>query len=99
MNKSPCQVLYNWPHVDSFIKIFGYACFSNLKPYDRHKLDFSIKKCVFLKYNSSRKGYKYLNKSRGIYIARYVILNENDFSFLGDVFQELQNHIWLTLKF
>jgi hypothetical protein len=68
------------------LRIFGCACWPHLRPYNKHKLDFRSKPCIFLGYSSLHKGYKCLDKDYGrvcvyIYISRDVIFVDSIFSF------------------
>ena len=54
---------------------------STVKTLQQHKLDFHTQKCVFIGYNPMHKGYKCLDKSGRIYIARHVMLNESEFPY------------------
>jgi hypothetical protein len=65
-----------------FLKVFGCACWPNLRLYNSHKLTLRSKECVFVGYSSSHKGYKCLDRSSGrIYISRDVVFDENKFPF------------------
>lgn len=55
------------PNYSSF-KVFGNTCFPHLRPYNDHKLQFSILACTFLGYCYAYKGYKYLAPNGRIYI-------------------------------
>lgn len=57
-NKSPYFMVHHKPPEYSFLKSFGYECLPNLRPYNRHKLNFRSTSCLFLGYSSSHKGYK-----------------------------------------
>jgi hypothetical protein len=66
----------------SFLRVFGCACWPNLRPYNKHKLQFRSKKCVFLGYSTLHKGYKCLDTSSGcVYISRDVVFDESVFPF------------------
>jgi hypothetical protein len=66
----------------SFLRIFGCACWPNLRPYNRQKLNFRSKQCVFLRYSSLHKGYKCLDISTGrVYISRDIVFDENILPF------------------
>ena len=72
-NVSSCQTLYVVPNY-SFLKVFGCSNFPFLRPYNQHKLQFRLVKCVFLGCNSKHKGYLCLDILFGkIYISRHVI--------------------------
>jgi hypothetical protein len=64
------------------LKVFGCACWPHLRPYNKHKLSFRSKECVFLGYSASHKGYKCLDIDSGrVYVSRDVIFDENVFPF------------------
>ena len=66
----------------TFFKVFGCACWPNLRPYNKHKLEFRSKQCVFLGYSPLHKGYKCLHvSSNRVYISRDVVFDENVFPF------------------
>jgi hypothetical protein len=81
-NKCPLERLFNTPPNYSLLRVFGCACWTNFRPYNKHKLSFRSKECVFLGYSSLHKGYKCLDPDSGrVYISRDVIFDENIFSF------------------
>jgi len=68
----------------SFLRVFGCACWPNLRPYNKHKLQFRSKRCVFLGYRTIHKGYKCLDVSSGrVYISRDVVFDEETYPFAG----------------
>ena len=81
-NQSPYEVLYNRTPNFSFLRVFGCACWPNLRPYNRHKLDFRSKSCIFIGYSVNHHGYKCLDLSTGhVYVSRNVIFDENLFPY------------------
>ena len=90
INRMPTQVLGNFSHFHKlhnqlpgcmFLKVFGYSCFPLLRPYNQHKLDFHTKKCVFIGYSPLYKGYKCLDRSGRVFVARHVTFNETEFPY------------------
>jgi histone deacetylase 1/2 len=64
------------------LRVFGCACWPNLRPYNKHKLSFRSQKCVFLGYSPRHKGVKCLDPANGrVYISRDVVFDENQFPF------------------
>jgi hypothetical protein len=62
----------------------GCACWPNLRSYNKHKLYFRSKKCVFLGYSPRHKGVKFLDPNTGrVYISRDVVFDENQFPFVS----------------
>jgi hypothetical protein len=60
--------------------VFGCACWSNLRPYNSHKLQLRSTRCVFLEYSNMHKGFKYLDATASrIYISRNVIFDDSVF--------------------
>lgn len=81
-NLSPIARLFNTPPDYSMLKIFGCACWPHLRPYNKHKLEFRSKPCVFIGYSPLHKGYKCLDMDSGrVYISRDVIFDEAIFPF------------------
>jgi hypothetical protein len=81
-NETPHTHLLKQQQDYTFICVFGYACWPNLRPYDTKKLQFSSKRCMFLWYSNHRKGYKCLDPSNGrIYISLDVVFDEEVFPF------------------
>jgi hypothetical protein len=74
------------------LKVFGWACWPNLHPYNPKKLDFRTKQCIFLGYSSSHKGYKYFDHTTGrIYISRDVVFDEQNFPFVKSPSNSVKN--------
>jgi histone deacetylase 1/2 len=79
---TPLERLYEQKPDYSFLKVFGCACWPNLRPYNQRKLAFRSKQCVFLGYSPHHKGYKCLDVASGrVYISRDVIFEETNFPF------------------
>ncbi|OMO89784.1 Integrase, catalytic core [Corchorus capsularis] len=82
--KRPYVVLFGKPPVYDHLRTFGCACYPHLVPYNKTKLEFKTRQCVFLGYGVQHKGYKCLDpQSRRIYISRNVAFDENLFPFAG----------------
>ena len=66
----------------SALRTFGCACYSYLRPYNKHKLQPRFVECVFLGYPLLSKGYLCLDPTTNkIYINCYVLFNESVFPF------------------
>jgi hypothetical protein len=80
--ESPTEhLLQVTPNYDA-LRTFGCACWPNLRPYNKRKLAFRPKQCVFLGYRPLHKGVKCLDVSTGrVYISRDVVFDENVFPF------------------
>jgi hypothetical protein len=79
---TPLEHLYNQAPNYPFLKVFGCACWPNLRPYNTRKLAFRSTRCAFLGYSPMHKGYKCLDISTGrIYISRDVVFDEAVFPF------------------
>ena len=82
-NISPFEKLFTSSPNHSFLKIFGCACWPNLRPYNTHKLQPRSLQCVFLGYSLMHKGYKCFHIPTGrLYISRDVLFEESIFPFL-----------------
>jgi hypothetical protein len=81
-NIYPSEKLFSRSPDYKFLKVFGCACFPNLRPYNSHKFSLRSKQCVFLGYSSHHKGYKcYHQESGGVFISRDVVFQEIVFPF------------------
>jgi histone deacetylase 1/2 len=79
---TPLSVLFNEQPNYTSLRVFGCACWPNLRPYNSRKLEFRSKRCAFLGYGNMHKGYKCLDISTGrVYISRDVIFDEEIFPF------------------
>jgi hypothetical protein len=79
-NDTPINRLYHHTPDYTHLRIFGCACWPNLRPYNDHKLQFRSKQCVFLGYSNLHKGFKCLDPKEGrVYISRDVIFDEHIF--------------------
>jgi hypothetical protein len=56
--KTPLELLFQQKLDYTSLRIFGCACWPNLRPYKNHKLQFRSKRCVFLGYSIHHKGFK-----------------------------------------
>jgi hypothetical protein len=66
----------------AWLKVFGYACWPHLSPYNTRKLEFYSKRCVFLGYSYCHKDYKCLDVVTGqVYISQEVVFDESVFPF------------------
>jgi histone deacetylase 1/2 len=75
------RLLHTSPNYDS-LRIFGCAYWPNLRPYNKRKLAYRSKLCVFLGYSPLHKGVKCLDVNTGrVYISRDVVFDENVFPF------------------
>jgi hypothetical protein len=61
-NSSPIEHLLHTPPNYFMMQVFGCACWLHLLSYNKHKLSFRSKECVFLGYSSLHKGYKCLDR-------------------------------------
>lgn len=91
INRTPSKVLdfatpiHRLLHADpdyNTLRIFGCACWPNLHPYNKHKLQFRSTRCVFLGYSNMHKRFKCLDPTSGrIYISRDVTFDESIFPY------------------
>jgi hypothetical protein len=81
-NLNPLERLFKTPPDYSMLKIFGCTCWPHLRPYNKHKLSFRSKPCVFIGYSLLHKGYTCLDMDTGhVYITWDAIFDEAIFHF------------------
>jgi hypothetical protein len=81
-NDTPVHRLLGTQPNYSSLRVFGCACWPNLRPYNKCKLAFRSKQCVFLGYSPRQKGVKCLDVATGrVYISRDVVFDEAMFPF------------------
>ena len=80
-HKSPFEVLYNKRPDYLSLRVFGCACYPNIRPYNSQKLTYRSTKCTFFGYSDVHKGFKCLSPNGRVYIARDVIFYESCFPF------------------
>ncbi|WVZ49109.1 hypothetical protein U9M48_000490 [Paspalum notatum var. saurae] len=74
------------------LRVFGCACWPNLRPYNDRKLSFRTKRCTFLGYSATHKGYKCFDHMTGrVYISRDVVFDEMVFPFSEQSLQKPQD--------
>lgn len=78
---SPMEKLFGQRLNYADLRIFGCACCLYLRPYNQHKLDFHIDRCVYLGPSSIHKGHRCMNSEGHIFISRHVQFNEFNFPF------------------
>jgi hypothetical protein len=81
-NETPVHRLLGTKPDYKSLRVFGCACWPNLRPYNKRKLAFRSTQCVFLGYSPKHKGVKCLEVSSGrVYISRDVVFDEAVFPF------------------
>jgi histone deacetylase 1/2 len=81
-SQTPMERLFGSSDDYSLLRIFGCACWPNLRSYNKHKLKSQSKQCAFLGYSNLHKGYNCLDISTGrIYIFRDIVFDETIFPF------------------
>lgn len=81
-SQTPLERLFSITPDYSFLRIFGCAVWPNLRPFNKHKLQFRSTRCAFIGYSPLHKGYKCLDISTGrVYISRDVVFDESIFPF------------------
>lgn len=95
-NKSSYEIVYHSKPNYRFLKVFGCVCWPYLCPFNKYKIDFRLKTCIFIGYGPNRHGYKCLDLTSGkIYVTRHVIFDEK--SFPG--FTATQNRVHPHLQY
>ena len=80
-HKSLIEILFKIPLTYSQLKVFGYLCFPNTKPYNHHKLQFWSIPCIFIGYSLNHKGYRCLDIFERIFISHDVNFDKHVFPF------------------
>lgn len=81
-SETPHERLLKQPPDYSSLRVFGCACWPNLRPFNPKKLAFRSTRCVFLGYSGLHKGFKCLEPSTGrVYVSRDVVFDEQVFPF------------------
>jgi len=77
-NVSPFTKLHGKDPNYQSMRVFGCKCYPLLRPYNKHKLEYRSKPCIFLGYHYA--GYKCLDAlTNKVYLSRHVIFDENSF--------------------
>lgn len=80
-NSTRFFLLFQKPASYLHFRVFGCACFPNLRPYNFQKFQFRSVKCILLGYSASHKGYRCLSLFGRVYVSRDVLFDENSFPF------------------
>ena len=82
--KTPFQALNGKKPNVNHLWVFGCSAYIHVPKDERKKLDPKAKKCIFLGYGTSRKGYRLYNwKTSGIIHSRGVVFNELSWGYEG----------------
>ena len=77
-NKTPFEVWYGKKPNVNHLRVFRCSAYIHVPKDERRKLDPKAKKCIFLGYGTSRKGYRlYDQKTSSIIHSRDVVFNES----------------------
>lgn len=87
-NFSPFYTLFQKQPDYSSIRVFGSACYHNLRSYNPHKFAYHTTKCVYLGVSDHQKGFRCLSSTGCVYISRHVVFNEEDFPFQNNFFNK-----------
>jgi hypothetical protein len=70
---SPLEILFKEKPNYVGLRTFGCACWSNIQPFNTHKLQFRSKQCVFLGYSNLHKGSSVLTLLRVVCTSRLML--------------------------
>lgn len=84
--KSPFEGLYNIKPNVNYFRVFGSLCYIHIPKSHRTKLDPKARKCIFVGYDSHRKGWRCMDpKTRKIAVSRNVVFDEvTPYDFSGN---------------
>lgn len=81
-HSSPYQLLFQKEPNYKYLKVFGCAYYPFLRPYNKYKLNFHTKRCVFfLGYSLVLKRYKCLSKTSKVYVSASITFESIFFFF------------------
>ena len=84
-NQSPFEKLFHQAHDYNFLRVFGFSCWPNLRPYNSYKLQPRSIPCVFLSYSLLHKGYKCFISLRILFIYLVMLFLMKHTSLLQSV--------------
>lgn len=84
-NQSPYFKIFQQQPYYNMFRVFGCSCFLYLQPYNKHKLEFRIGRCIFIGYSSHHKGYQCLHSSGRVYVSNHVVFNKQSFLYQSGV--------------
>lgn len=73
--QTPFEILFG-KQPDYSLRVFGCSCFPLLKPYNKHKMNFTSEECTFIGYSPFHKGFKCLTSSGKVIISKHVTFDE-----------------------
>ena len=69
-NPSPFEVLYHQKPYVSYLRVFGSICYVNISKSKCTKLDPKSKRCLFVGYDTHRKGWRFMDpKTREVFVS------------------------------
>ena len=76
---SPWTKLFSTTPDLTQLKVFGCACYPNLRPYNTHKLEPKTRECVFIGYPSYSKGYICLDQHTIVstLLDMFILMRQN----------------------
>lgn len=75
--KSPFEMLYKMKPSIGYFRVFGSICYVHVPDANRTKFDAKAEKCVFIGYDTQRKGWKCMNpKTHKFITSRDVVFDE-----------------------
>jgi len=78
---NPYAMLFKRKPDYNVFKVFGCACYPNLRPYNSHKFEFRSQCCLFLRYSPTNKGYICLIPTVKTIVSRHVRYDETAFPY------------------